>query len=94
MRAQTQQRSAPVATPATGASGTGVTDIEQLRQHPQFNTLKQLIQQNPAALPQVLALIGQQSPGHYPFLTLTRPYPSLPSSLPLIYPNSALIRTL
>jgi UV excision repair protein RAD23 len=63
VRAQT--RSAPVATPATGASGTGVTDIEQLRQHPQFNTLKQLIQQNPAALPQVLSLIGQQSPGHY-----------------------------
>ena len=61
VRAQTQQRSAPAATPATGAGG--VTDIEQLRQHPQFNTLKQLIQQNPAALPQVLALIGQQSPG-------------------------------
>ena len=56
-------RSAPVASPATGTSATGgVTDIEQLRQHPQFNTLKQLIQQNPAALPQVLALIGQQSP--------------------------------
>ena len=60
-------RSAPVASPATGSTSTsaagGATDIEQLRQHPQFNTLKQLIQQNPAALPQVLALIGQQSPG-------------------------------
>mmetsp|Transcript_23088 Transcript_23088/g.17505 ORF Transcript_23088/g.17505 Transcript_23088/m.17505 type:complete len:395 (+) Transcript_23088:51-1235(+) len=39
--------------------------IEQLRQHPQFNMLKQLVQQNPAALPQVLDLIGQQSPSLY-----------------------------
>jgi UV excision repair protein RAD23 len=36
--------------------------IDQLRQHPQFNQLKQLIQANPAALPQVMSLIGQQSP--------------------------------
>lgn len=36
--------------------------IQQFRSHPQFNTLKQLIQSNPAALPQVLQLIGQQSP--------------------------------
>lgn len=36
--------------------------IEQLRQHPQLNMLKQLVQQNPAALSQVLDLIGQQNP--------------------------------
>jgi len=36
--------------------------VEQLRQHPQLNMLKQLVQQNPAALPQVLDLIGQQNP--------------------------------
>lgn len=36
--------------------------IELLRQHPQFNMLKQLIQQNPASLSQVLDLIGQQNP--------------------------------
>ncbi len=38
------------------------TGIDQLRLHPQFNMLKQLIQQNPAALSQVLNLIGQQDP--------------------------------
>lgn len=36
--------------------------VQQLRSHPQFNMLKQLIQSNPASLPQVLQLIGQQSP--------------------------------
>ena len=50
-------------TPSSSAAvATGGSDIEQLRNHPQFNTLKQLVQQNPAALPQVLNLIGQQSP--------------------------------
>ncbi len=39
-----------------------VTGIDQLRSHPQFNMLKQLLQQNPAALSQVLDLIGQQNP--------------------------------
>ena len=47
---------------ATTSTTAGGTDIEQLRLHPQFNTLRQLIQQNPAALPQVLNLIGTQSP--------------------------------
>lgn len=36
--------------------------IQQLRNHPQFSMLKQLIQSNPASLPQVLNLIGQQNP--------------------------------
>jgi UV excision repair protein RAD23 len=36
--------------------------INDLRRHPQFNMLKQLVQQNPGALSQVLDLIGQQSP--------------------------------
>jgi UV excision repair protein RAD23 len=40
----------------------GSTGIQQLRNHPQFNMLKQLIQSNPASLPQVLNLIGQQDP--------------------------------
>jgi UV excision repair protein RAD23 len=62
---QAQARAAPAAaSPATALAGPagGAADIESLRQHPQFNTLKQLIQSNPAALPQVLQLIGQQSP--------------------------------
>ncbi len=60
-----RRQAAPPAAPTAGA---GVVDpaslagIQQLRQHPQFNMLKQLIQTNPAALPQVLTLIGQQSP--------------------------------
>lgn len=47
--------------PSTG-TGTGAVSIETLRSHPQFNNLKQLVQTNPAALSQVLDVIGQQSP--------------------------------
>jgi UV excision repair protein RAD23 len=49
---------APVPAPAGGGS----VGIESLRQHPQFNQLKQLLQSNPAALSQVLDVIGQQNP--------------------------------
>lgn len=59
-------QSAPAAartspSPAAAASSGAVT-IDALRRHPQFNMLKQLVQQNPGALSQVLDLIGQQSP--------------------------------
>jgi len=54
----------PAAQPAAPAPA-GAVSIEQLRQHPQFNMLKQLVQQNPAAIPQVLDLISQQSPALY-----------------------------
>eukprot|EP01034_Spumella_vulgaris_P021401 gene21401-27431_t len=50
-----QAAAAPVAAAPVGG-------IEALRNHPQFNMLKQLVQQNPAQLPQVLDLIGQQDP--------------------------------
>lgn len=43
-------------------SANASTSIQQLRAHPQFNMLKQLIQSNPSSLPQVLNLIGQQNP--------------------------------
>lgn len=39
-----------------------VGGIDRLRQHPQLNSLKRLVQQNPAALSQVLDSIGQQDP--------------------------------
>lgn len=58
------QSSSPVPAQSQSANS-GSVSIEQLRQHPQFNMLKQLVQQNPAALPQVLDLIGQQSPALY-----------------------------
>lgn len=63
-----QMPPAPVAArpvPQSPAAAVGTTGIEQLRQHPQFNMLKQLVQQNPAAIPQVLDLISQQSPALY-----------------------------
>jgi len=64
--AHTQQpTSSPVAAAASStpaAASSGRVTIESLRLHPQFNTLKQLVQQNPAALPQVLTLIGNQNP--------------------------------
>jgi UV excision repair protein RAD23 len=49
-------------TATTTATAAAATGVDQLRSHPQFNMLKQLIQQNPASLPQVLDLIGQQNP--------------------------------
>jgi len=48
--------------PAVAGGAGGAVSIDALRRHPQFNMLKQLVQANPAALSQVLDLIGQQSP--------------------------------
>uniref|UniRef100_K3WIJ7 UV excision repair protein RAD23 n=1 Tax=Globisporangium ultimum (strain ATCC 200006 / CBS 805.95 / DAOM BR144) TaxID=431595 RepID=K3WIJ7_GLOUD len=58
-----EQTSAP-APSATGAapSGDAANSLEALRNHPQFDALRQLIQSNPAALPAVLQQIGGQSP--------------------------------
>ena len=53
---------APRTAAPTAAAPTGAVTIDALRRHPQFNMLKQLVQQNPGALSQVLDLIGQQSP--------------------------------
>lgn len=56
-------RASAAATASPGAAaGSGAVTIDALRRHPQFNMLKQLVQQNPGALSQVLDLIGQQSP--------------------------------
>jgi UV excision repair protein RAD23 len=52
----------PAATAASAAaSGTG-TGLDALRSHPQFNALRQTVQSNPTALPQILNVIGQQQP--------------------------------
>jgi len=45
---------------ATGTGGSGVFDF--LRLHPQFNILRQMVQQNPALLQPVLQQLGQQNP--------------------------------
>lgn len=60
-----EQRAPAAAFSSPVAPQASATGIEQLRQHPQFNMLKQLVQQNPAAIPQVLDLISQQSPALY-----------------------------
>jgi len=44
-----------------GGGGSGVFDF--LRQHPQFNLLRQMIQQNPQLLQPVLAQLAQSNPG-------------------------------
>jgi UV excision repair protein RAD23 len=46
--------------PALGSSGG--RPLEALRNHPQFNDLRRLVQSNPAMLQQVLTQIGQQQP--------------------------------
>lgn len=58
-----EQVAAPPAATAGAAGGAGVANsLEALRNHPQFDALRQLIQSNPAALPAVLQQIGGQSP--------------------------------
>lgn len=61
-RAPARTAASPMAPVAPAAAAPQAGGIEQLRRHPQFNMLKNLIQQNPASLPQVLDLIGQQDP--------------------------------
>ena len=43
--------------PPAGGGGGG---LQALRAHPQFNALRQAVQQNPQVLPQILQAIGQQ----------------------------------
>ncbi|CAH0480812.1 unnamed protein product [Peronospora belbahrii] len=68
-----EQVAAPPQTPTpSGGAGAGsgasvggdetANTLEALRNHPQFDALRQLVQSNPAALPAVLQQIGVQSP--------------------------------
>jgi len=53
------------ASPSSGAapsSSTGAVGINSLRSHPQFDMLRQMVQSNPAQLPQILQIIGNQQP--------------------------------
>lgn len=51
------------ATPAASSSSSGTGGpLQALRNHPQFDALRRLVQSNPAALQQVLTQIGQQQP--------------------------------
>ena len=52
---------ASAASPAAGGSGTG-QPLQALRNHPQFDALRRLVQSNPQMLQQVLTQIGQQQP--------------------------------
>lgn len=49
-------------TPAASISGGGGTPLQSLRNHPQFDALRRVVQSNPAMLQQVLTQIGQQQP--------------------------------
>jgi len=54
---------APVPARSTTTDGqTSGVNISDLRQHPQFNQLRQVIQTNPASINSVLNLIGEQNP--------------------------------
>lgn len=51
----------PAAANSSSTSGSG-GPLQALRNHPQFNDLRRLVQSNPQMLQQVLAQIGQQQP--------------------------------
>ncbi|KAJ0399573.1 hypothetical protein P43SY_009632 [Pythium insidiosum] len=60
-----QAANAPAPAPsaaAPSAGAAGVSSIEALRQHPQIDALRQLVQSNPSALPSILQQIGGQNP--------------------------------
>ena len=50
------------ATPAAPSTSSTNEPLAQLRNHPQINQLRQLVQSNPSTLQQVLTQIGQQQP--------------------------------
>jgi UV excision repair protein RAD23 len=50
------------ATTTPAATATGNAPLQRLRNHPQFDALRRLVQSNPAMLSQVLTQIGQQQP--------------------------------
>lgn len=50
------------ATPAAPSTSSSNEPLAQLRNHPQINQLRQLVQSNPSTLQQVLTQIGQQQP--------------------------------
>lgn len=56
-----QMQSMPPAAPVT-APPSAATGLDAFRSHPQFNQLKTLVQQNPAAITQVMDAIGRQNP--------------------------------
>ena len=51
---------APTPTPAPAPAAAGGEPLARLRNHPQFNQLRTVVQQNPAMLQQVLQTIGSQ----------------------------------
>jgi len=51
-----------VASQPAALSGGGATPLQNLRNHPQFDDLRRLVQSNPQMLQQVLTQIGQQQP--------------------------------
>lgn len=57
MAAAQQMANPPAVAPAPAATG-----LDAFRSHPQFNQLKTLVQQNPAAITQVMDAIGRQNP--------------------------------
>lgn len=63
LAASRMRQSAPSGGSAPTSTNTAsISALQQFRSHPQFEALKQLVQTNPAALPQVLNVIGQQNP--------------------------------
>jgi len=52
----------PSAAAGSSGSGAGGAPLQALRNHPQFNELRRVVQSNPAMLQQVLTQIGQQQP--------------------------------
>ncbi len=53
---------ASTTTRPTTEGGEGLESLNSLRQHPDFDQLRLMVQQDPGSLQRVLAVIGQQDP--------------------------------
>jgi len=63
MQAPPAEGAAPAPGGTAAPAGTGLAALQQLRQHPQFNQMRQLVQENPAALQPLIEQIGASQPG-------------------------------